>query len=400
MGGAKRMWEEANERGFFVDENLIVCSNCFEDYAIKKFIEDHNSEQPCDFCEDQDGASCTLEEVLVHIMTCLKYEWGHPANEGLPYESREGGWQGDVIDTWEMLENTGIEINSEELQDIIYSSLINNEWCKRNPYSLTEDRVFYYGWMEFSKFVMHEARYVFLSATPSTYDENQHDEMHPVKILEVLSQITENLGLIRKIDASTGIYRVRIVNLNETLNSASELGAPPLEFATIPNRISPAGISMFYGAFDISTAIIETYDASKPADKKAIVGKFHPARALRVLDLSHVPPKPSLFDMERLHERTWIAFLNDFIYDLSRPIDRDDRSHIEYVPTQIVTEYFRHIVRIEEQFKVDGIIYPSAKNPGHSAIVIFAQNKHCIDMASAYSEDAMLFLEAVTEERL
>ena len=37
--------------------------------------------------------------------------------------------------------------------------------------------------------------------------------------------------------------------------------------------------------------------------------------------------------------------MNNFIDDFTKPIERSDRAHAEYVPTQVVTGYFRHVYR-------------------------------------------------------
>lgn len=294
-----------------------------------------------------------------------------------------------------MLEDVGLEINSDKLQDEIMSSLMDDEWCERNPYSLSEDKTLFYGWRDFSKFVTTEARYVFLNATPSTYDEHQHDEMHPVQILEALSKITKELDLYSQIPKTTEIYRVRIVDSGITLSSAAELGTPPLEYAKVPNRMSPAGISMFYGAFDFNTAILETYDQSLSSRKNAVVGIFYPTRDLKILDLSKSQFVPSIFESKAHAVRPWIMFLIEFMQDFTKPISRDDRSHIEYVPTQVVTEYFRHIFRTDENVKLDGIIYPSSKSSGNTAMVLFASSEQCVEKASSYSDEAILFLDSV-----
>ena len=60
----------------------------------------------------------------------------------------------------------------------------------------------------------------------------------------------------------------------------------------------------------------------------------------------------------------------DFISDFTKAIQRSGYEHIDYVPTQIVTEYFRHVFKIGDQINIDGIIYPSSKNEGKKAIVI------------------------------
>lgn len=108
----------------------------------------------------------------------------------------------------------------------------------------------------------------FFKAKNSDYDKDQHDEMNPIDILDSLEYIIKDIELIRKIPCSTEIRRVRIVNPDIELSTAKELGSPPREFATMANRMSPAGISMFYGAFDIETAIKETYVETKK-DKKS-----------------------------------------------------------------------------------------------------------------------------------
>ncbi len=400
LGGAKRIWEEAQEKGFSVDENIIVCVDCFEDYAIKEFIKNNDTGLPCIYCGTNHKGTCSLEDVLEHIMYCIKTEWGHPANEGLAYETREGGWQGTVFDSWEMLESVGLEINNDKLHDIILSSLLDNEWCERNPYSLSEDKTLFYGWRDFSRFVTTEARYVFLNTTPSTYDEHQHDEMHPVQILEALSKITKELDLIRLIKKTHEIFRVRIVDRHIVLSLAADLGSPPFKYTTVPNRMSPAGISMFYGALDSKTTILETYDPSISSGKKAIVATFYPTRDLTVLDLSKSLYVPSIFESDAHTIRPWIKFIIEFMRDFTKPISRDDRSHVEYVPTQVVTEYFRHIFRTDHNLKLDGIIYPSSKSNGGSAVVLFANSEQCVDKALSYTDEAILFLDNVDEKIL
>ncbi|WP_165741461.1 RES domain-containing protein, partial [Pseudoalteromonas sp. Z1A6] len=86
----------------------------------------------------------------------------------------------------------------------------------------------------------------------------------------------------------------------------------------------------------------------------------------------------------------------DFIKDFTKPIERADRVHIDYVPTQIVTEYFRHILSKKESMKVDGVIYPSSKNKRHKAVVIFADNEQCVekDVTSRHIE-GLLYLDSV-----
>ena len=63
--------------------------------------------------------------------------------------------------------------------------------------------------------------------------------------------------------------------------------------------------------------------------------------------------------------------MHKFAVDLAKPIARDDRVHIEYVPTQVVTEYFRTVFR-DQRGSVDGIRYASSRHRDHSSVVLFA----------------------------
>jgi hypothetical protein len=329
-------------------------------------------------------------------MACIRTEWGSPADEGLPYESREGGWQGAVIDSWDLLDRNGLYATNDKLQEAINDALQDDEWCEVNPFSLRTEQTLYFGWKAFANFVMHEARYVFLNATPKSYDPLQHDEMHPVGVLSALARTVESIGLVGTLETSVEIYRVHIVDqAAEGMTTAKRLGAPPRAHATYPNRMSPAGISMFYGAFDLRTSILETYNSEedKLKQKVAAYGIFSPSRTLHVLDLTKPLVVPSIFDAAKHSVRPMVKFLIDFLKDFTKPVPKDKYAHVEYVPTQVVTEYFRHIFTAESGHQLDGIIYPSSKQGGQAAVVLFADNNDCIEASEAASSDAMLVLK-------
>ncbi len=385
------------DRGFDVDEEIVVCPDCFEKESLQDFIRSQGGKSPCIYCGTVDEGTCMLDELLDHAMACIRTEWGDPRDEGLPYETREGGWQvAEVINTQELFERVDFYAVNEDLQKKINTAVtkIDDEWCERSPYLLRKDQTLWYGWKEFSKFVMHEARYVFLNATPESYDDSRPDEIHPVKILEALANLAEEIGLIGKIEPETSLYRVHIVDQIESLTSAKRLGSPPLDQALYSNRMSPAGISMFYGALDLNTAILETFDPCNGDREKAAYGIFSPVRPLRVLDLAKIPDVPSIFDLERHNIRPGIMFLHDFLKDFTKRISKDEKPHIEYVPTQVVTEYFRHIFRTATGERLDGIMYPSSKQKNQTAVVIFANNDACVELRDISMPNALLVLRS------
>jgi hypothetical protein len=66
-----------------------------------------------------------------------------------------------------------------------------------------------------------------------------------------------------------------------------------------------------------------------------------------------------------------LNFLYDFVRDLGANVEPGDREHVDYVPTQVVTEWFRSAFKYEGS-RIDGIYYPSAARRGGMSIVLFA----------------------------
>jgi hypothetical protein len=99
-----------------------------------------------------------------------------------------------------------------------------------------------------------------------------------------------------------------------------------------------------------------------------------------------------VFSTSHTDERADLSFIAEFASDLSEPVDQDGREHIDYVPTQIVTEYFRRLF----PSKVDGILYASCQNDGGRSCVLFVDNDGCREAALGWEmeRDAALGLVA------
>ena len=76
---------------------------------------------------------------------------------------------------------------------------------------------------------------------------------------------------------------------------------------------------------------------------------------LRVLDLSELPPVPSIFAASR-EQRGALQFLWEFVKSITAPVVHDGREHIDYVPTQSLTEYFRERVKGSDGSALNGIV--------------------------------------------
>jgi len=380
MGYHSDLMVQVNEREFS-SINSSVCSGCIGDYAISEFIQNNAEENYCDYCDRTANRPIALkmEEVLEFINQGVRREWSNPANAGLPYETREGGWQGEVISSYELFgafSSIDLEIDNQDLLDDIISAFSDQEWSDAEPYRLSDEAIYYYSWEAFCEAVKHKTRYVFSQMD----DESEHDEetISVSKMLEALASIIRDSNLIYSIPKDTQIYRVRIHDYGKGFVTASELGSPPKEYAIFPNRMSPSGIAMFYGGSDPNTAIQETYDPLKKPEF-ASSAEFRSLREMNILDLSKLNDIPSLFDQENYHMRAASIFLRRFSREVSKSISKDGKEHIEYVPTQVFAEYMRHVFRDKKGAALDGVMYKSSKNHEGINYVLFAENEQCRD---------------------
>ena len=234
-----------------------------------------------------------------------------------------------------------------------------------DPYGPRKSDVFRWLWRDFAKTVKHEQRFFF----ERPIDRRNDETVSPVSLLSAVARSSEEYGLIKSFPASQRLFRCRDRrNKAERFVNPSEMGPPPNEKAS-QSRMSPAGIPMFYGAEDVDTAIIETVDPGK----YYATGTFHTLRPLTVLDLTTVP-RVSIFADEQIRDLFhWASFMTSFIADFRKPVDRDGNGkHFEYVPTQIVTEFFRSPPDAELP-SVDAVRYRSARTDG-VCWVIFAKD--------------------------
>ncbi len=375
MGRAKEEMMRQEALGYSWGGQDYICADCIGDYAIKDFIVEHVAHHECNYCENESKEliAASAIDVVTFIAEGICREWA-------PIEDisgrNDGEWDLPPTDSDDLLFSIALECQDDFFSDLI-DAFSQNQWCDRYSYSSRKEDNLYYGWQNFCEQVKHQSRYVFfrIDDVPDKFD---HGTIPASKMLDVLAGVIQEQGLISVIPSGRSIYRTRIHDPAENASSASELGSPPVDKCTYSNRMSPAGIPMFYGASDPKTAILETYEETADA-KAATCGEFKTNRELRVLDLTDLPDVPSLFDEDKRHLRPAIKFLQGFVDDVSKPIHKDERSHIEYVPTQALAEFFRHIYRDEEGNALDGIMYSSSKNPDGINYVLFAENEHCCD---------------------
>jgi len=375
MSGSKRLLERIEARGAGLLGDKYVCADCVDDEALKAFIRREACCWRCNYCGNR-RRSVEVDDLMDLIMDGIKTEWDDPANE-MGWDSREGGWLGVTVDKYDLVSDLEIT-EKEDLYDDRVGAITNFEWCERDPYGLSRHDRLAFGWGEFCDLVKHKNHFFPVIKPRNTPRFPDPDDISPKELLESLSEIFVELGLIRQLPRGTRVIRARTHSPGVTLRTAGELASPPKELAYMANRMSSPGIPMFYGASNQKTALAEV---DYPDSGGAVsVATFETAVPFKVVDLSRLPEVPSIFDLDRSYLRPWTRFIRDFVADFSKPIARDDKIHVEYVPTQYVTAYIQHMM----PGNIKGVIYPSSKVKGGKSWVLFFTNEECREDGEGY----------------
>ncbi len=267
------------------------------------------------------------------------------------------------------------EIFSEKIND---SAKFINEavpdeighYVQRDPYGPSRgesDEI--YHWEKFCKIIKTNRRYTaFLNEV-----EPDYDLFKPSEFMKSLVSDLANTHF-NMLDQGRTIYRARILKSDKKYEHEDLTSPPPM--IACNNRMSPAGISFFYGALEPETCISEL----RPSVGEAVVvGEFETNETLTVIDLSgKTQEAPSIFceDYSYNYER-WVSFIRDFVADISRPIRPMDQE-IEYVPTQAFTEFlrlwdFKDLMCHTENnpFYINGMQFSSSLRYGGKNVVLF-----------------------------
>jgi hypothetical protein len=381
----KRLYEEQLERGWS-SVGKYICVDCLTSPPLKEIVAENVEETHCDYCEREaeEPIAADTDVVMTHIGESFRSEYTDPANV-LYYETAEGGYQGDWFHTDDLVERIGEDIGCDGFVEDLIDAYSDGAWCDRDYYGTSPDEVLSFSWERFAELVKYESRYLFLQHR----EEDEFDErVGPGEMLSRIADYVVEGGLLTEIPAGTPIFRARPHARSQSYATAADLGTAPHE-KTFSNRMSPAGIAHFYGALDAETAIAEVWDGPRGGREIVTVGRFTNPTALPVIDLAQLPEVPSLFDAERRHLRPVIRFLREFSERISEPVNTPARSEQEvvaYVPTQIVSEYFRTIFG-RDYPPVLGLVYQSARRAVGVSCVLFVSRDGCVEAGAPPPDD-------------
>ena len=372
---------EMEQDPFYGVSKRLVSAHLFKNKLVHDFVLKNGFDGICSYCGDFTKV-LPFRTVVEEIDRIILQYYGDPDNEGVGWDSgfeddapgfhSEGG--GYIVpdnkpyydDMHELLFWTGFEVGNNELEQDI-SEALGYHFCliEQDPYGLNAAEERTIDW-----------RHIKERAIKMAQDGCSLEEMARVEAarLDYLRQDIHNAHYPLQIKQDLTLFRT--VNYKEELNPVlyGNLTSPPVKY-TQNLRMSIKGDSVFYGAENKETAIRE---ALKTKDAQyTYIGKFQSKHPLRLLDLTRVYEKLTIYDQEQF---LLMLFLRYFCNAVSEYVPDNDT--VKYAPTQLITFYFRHYLRHYEadgsSYPIDGILYTSCKDGAENA-VLFYNNDNSTD---------------------
>ncbi|WP_422390217.1 RES domain-containing protein [Arthrobacter sp. N1] len=356
MGRVKAHAQFIEDRGFdYLDGSL--CLNHIKDKRLMIELEEEDDVDACRICGDTSTSRTSLDSVLSVVMEAVNSLFIPTYDDPYEFDQR-------TTDRWGILEfvcDEAFDSTSDDLLQLFVECVQQEDWAD-NPGSL-EDTVL--GWDQFVDDVKSASRFVFVAETRLSSSYGSPGQRSAGFLNSLLPYIeNESLRLLTVLSSGFACYRGRLVSRqNDPMSLSKDLGPAPPSIAR-SNRMSPTGIPMFYASGSPATACREL--AAHGPERYARIGKFVSLRELKVLDLTRLPKLPSPFDRERRHHHGILAFFTRFAETIAAPLEPGSVEELEYVPTQVVTEFFRWVPKN----KIDGIKLKSAQD-GKPTYVFF-----------------------------
>lgn len=339
-----------------------ICSSCFSNEDLRAWIRSQGGPHGCDACEKFDSPTTEFQNAVNHIEQCIGRYYGRAVDQ-LGYCSAEGGYLGANWNSWDMLDKVELTLprdHAGELYAAIASNMTEEPWCDFDAGALDLDHALWSSWEFFCMTVKHKRRFFFHAA-----GKDDQDSLTPASLLSNIARASESLGLVVELPPGLGLWRARPDIPKGQRIQASDFGPPPAQFALQSNRMNPSGIPMLYLASSKTTALKEV------RAKHAKLGLWRSARPLRILDLRRLPSVPSIFSDEGRWNVLTLSFLHNFADDITKPVERNKKVHIDYLPSQVVTEFMRDYAF--EGGAIDGVAYRSTVYQSGWNVALFVE---------------------------
>lgn len=386
MGQVKKMMMDLQDRGDWPDglQDKYVCTHHFDDPYLNALIKRYREEgkKSCSYCGRR-GTVCSLQTFIENVTWKLHLYFDDVDNTSLLYADSFYDDENEIIpgfkrvgeyvapkeaeyfeSTYDLLGYVGLITDDEELNKDIESTFETEQWIERDILHEDYRRNLMNKWQAFSLSVTHSRRYTFLATPEFLPLVKGEDKEKYTDILTSLRRLIIEQKLVKTLPEGTGLFRARRVEDAAKRYEFNDITSSP-DTSALSNQMSPAGVSMFYASFNAETAAKECVGD----ESHILLGSFQTKKALNILDLTNIPG-PS-FWMDGWQEN---QFLHSFNREITKKLDRKDKKQLQYITTQVFTEFLRYMVKDADDARLDGMIYGSSKTREQN-IVLFC-NQH------------------------
>ncbi|MPQ31247.1 RES domain-containing protein [Clostridium estertheticum] len=345
---------------------MNCCMNCFNDIYIKNKIAKSRKEGSCSYCESQNVKVIEVSKLkegfrfIERMYDCIEEIEVEPSN----YDEYENTLVSQIQTDWNIFnEEIGKDSILKLYKDIF--EIYDNDYYTDYPVTVINRTFIRFKdmlgldyadveWKGFCHYLKHSRRFILDKVGNPFYNSPEY-----LLTDDVLSELKSTIVKGEK------FYRARQSGDEEHVPySKHEMGAPSDDKAQI-GRLNPEGIVYLYTASTRKTAIAEV----KPwNDVKVSVAKINIRKDINIIDFSKIPnyksPFKYFFDNKRKQlkkDYEAISFLISLGGELSKPVN-SNKSSLEYIPTQYLTEYI-----LSKGF--DGMLFKSSVGEGNNLII-------------------------------
>lgn len=376
MGGVKNAADERYDRGYdLVDEHIGL--EHILDEGLRQQFADAPTGEPCSFCDTGHEKTVAVDAVLDQVMQAVHYFY-NDANT-LSWDQEDQVYIGSVYDVDEVLADLCSGAIEPSVEDEVMTCLneafdSEKQWTDWGAVGDVDHM--HWQWDDYANLVRTTTRFVIDSRTVAGAPRTPPEQVGAI-LRSFSTYVDGALGLVTDLPAGTALYRGRLVADGDDRVSpnAESLGPAPSRRCGA-NRMSSAGVSLMYASSDPQTAVAEI--AGHGVKPKALIAAFQTTRNLKVLDLTKDPDAGSIFTAAGRENYTMASFLREFVSHVTSPVIPDGREHIEYAPTQLLTEYFRWATTTH----IDGLALPSSQT-GEKTFVLFFGHGSAVDLGAS-----------------
>lgn len=365
----------------------FTCASHFKSWYLHNLVEGNGLLGTCSYCGESKKVmdmADFIEDIgnrITSYIGPIDNECLPSANSYLDKEDKEDSIPGWIVrgqslaprkakyyeDTQELMKGYDLVTDDDDLNEDIAKCFNVNQWIQKDPTDMLRYKTLYQEWINFSDMVKTKLRYSFFRSQEYTNGSGEFSDPDSGIIGEIASMVW---SFEDTIEVGTLLYRGRPEDEQAPFEDFTSLTAPPVEAAK-ENRMSPYGISMFYGSYDKDTPIKEIKNYHENKNIGVYLGEFEVTKTLKVINLYNIP-RPN-FWMESRGGLQASSFLYAFHKEISKPVGTNDPK-LEYIPSQVFCEYLRHIQKAKDGSSYDGIVYSSAMT-NEKNVVLFYDNK-------------------------